>query len=432
MRPAPILSKLNGLTPSDLQPLQGLIDRYTRRAQVSEERGEGVAGGKKAALVRRVAEALSQGTNGFRSDNGKYAGIVSRNNHSNRDVAPWQVTVCWLDAEGKIEAMEYDMRSATLAEAVLDLVSVNLVIPQERFELSLSVWPTNVNDEEDKAEQIASSVYDLDGGYFHGSNLGQTDTTRDRIAKAGQGQSGGRSEGASEGLRADEEAGPLKSSRFRNALATPGPIESLTIPELRAAEDPAFLKKGVRRAELTAPMLKRVYASTVEYQTKSSKYIKNKTIYTQKVLFRDFYYIAKDKQIPLRDAIRYALESGDVHFRCQCPSFLYHGWAYIGTELGALYGLPREGRFPEQRNPALKSVYCKHLSRVMEQIIKNEESIVEKFAAVYNRSDLPGIPKDQNAPEKQPQPRETTTEPNEPAPEPVDLSSDEEEVTLGV
>lgn len=150
-------------------------------------------------------------------------------------------------------------------------------------------------------------------------------------------------------------------------------------------------------------MFKRVYASTVEYATKSSKYIKNKTIYTQKILFRDFYVIARDKQIPMADAIRYAIENADVHVRCSCPSFLYHGFAYIDTQLGALYGLPREGRFPEVQNPGLRSVYCKHLSRVLEQIMRNENVLVEKFSAVYNRKPTPGVPE---------------TKPSQPAPAP--------------
>lgn len=175
-----------------------------------------------------------------------------------------------------------------------------------------------------------------------------------------------------------------KTRRFGQA------IQSLTIHELRDAEDRQFVHKEEHRRELEPPVLEKCYASTVTYLTKSSKFQQNKLIYQQKVLFKDFVYIAKDKSIPFEEAIRYSIEHGDVHSFCPCKSQSFFGWNWIAKGLDYLYGLPnpRDQKQPKIRNPKLKSVYCKHLSRVMEKILEDEELLIKKFAEVYNRSDL--------------------------------------------
>lgn len=179
----------------------------------------------------------------------------------------------------------------------------------------------------------------------------------------------------------------LFHGRYSLALHQNRMITSLTLKELRDAEDRPFLKKDIRRAELSAPILNRVYASTAEYLTKSSKYIQNRTVYVQRILFKDFAYIARDRQIPLKGAVKYSIESGDVHLVCSCPSFLFHGFRYIATQLGYLYGIPKEKRFPDVRNPRVQSVYCKHLSRVMEQVLQDETLLIQQFADKYARAD---------------------------------------------
>lgn len=180
-------------------------------------------------------------------------------------------------------------------------------------------------------------------------------------------------------------SGRLVRLTHAEALHQARAIQSLTLTDLRKSEDWPFLKKGKRRAELSAPIMNRVFASTAEYLTKSSKYIKNQKIYVQKILFKDFAFIARDRQIPFKDAIKYSIDSGDVHVNCSCPSFLYHGFRYEATQLDYLYGIPRERRFPIEKNPELKSVYCKHLSRVVEQIIHDEQLLISKFADFYGR-----------------------------------------------
>jgi hypothetical protein len=604
----PLWSALNP-TPEELKPLDYLENRADQRAEHAKARGSGMEEAKKAAIIRRLAKAIRDGFYGFKTTDNKSAILVSRNQHEGKEGRPFQCTFCWLNAEGAIEAMEWDERFPSLAMVVLFLWENKIIIPQERFELKLRIWPTDVNAgdgpedvsssfiasarlrkhpvtlnrdtvvstditpaelklvpsypaakagdresamrlmeevvdeefveslrsrvpsgavfvfphaEESKGKNAIPGVFaslcakvtggtvddeivqdnktyhtgasmveriaygsEYSGEIVPGANyamiddnltsggtladlasfiiegggnvvativlttseklgkldnrkklvrilkerfgdvleselgihaealtdselhylvgLRSADALRNRIAKTRQERADRlRSKGSGD-MGSAEEAGPLKSSRFQQALASAGPIESLTIPQLRDAEDPAFLKKGVRRMELVTPMLKRVYASTVEYATKSSKYATNKVIYAQKVLFRDFYVIARDKQIPMASAIRYAIEHGDVTCRCSCPSQKYH-YSFVQNELGTLYGLPRENRYPGITNPSLRSVYCKHLSRVMEQIFANENVLVEKFSGVYNRQDLPGVPVEKSSqPEPEPE-----------------------------
>jgi hypothetical protein len=190
-----------------------------------------------------------------------------------------------------------------------------------------------------------------------------------------------------------EDGSLSQSLRFSKALRSEYdlvPIQSLTIKDLRRAEDPAFLKKGIRREELEPPVLNRCYASTVEYLIKSSKYDQNHIVYNPKILFKDFVHIAKDKGIPFDQAIRYSIEHGDCHVWCPCKSFSFHGFAFISRQLGTLYGLPnpKNQKFPKVRNSQLRSVYCKHLSRVLEKVVQDEQLLISKFSAVYNRNDL--------------------------------------------
>jgi len=55
------------------------------------------------------------------------------------------------------------------------------------------------------------------------------------------------------------------------------------------------------------------------------------------------------------DAVNLAV-FGDVRVHCDDPSFLYWGWQYISWEMD--YGIEREDRFPQIRNPRLKGTLC--------------------------------------------------------------------------
>lgn len=174
------------------------------------------------------------------------------------------------------------------------------------------------------------------------------------------------------------------------------PIFSFTGKELLDNEDPNFLHRSQRVKELQSPTLEYAYANTLRFKIKSSHFgetVKlkngqkgtNQTWYNVFVLFEDFYTIGKDKDIDFEDAIDYAIDFADIHIRCSCPSFLYHGFAYMGTQLRYIYGIPHENRFPKIRNPNLKSTMCKHCDVVLEYLQRNKALIAKMFAAYYNR-----------------------------------------------
>lgn len=174
------------------------------------------------------------------------------------------------------------------------------------------------------------------------------------------------------------------------------PIFSFTGKELLDNEDPNFLHRSERVKELEPPVIEYCYANSVILKIKSSHFGEttklkngktgvNRTWYKVYILFEDFYCLAKDKDIDFEDAIDYAINYGDIHIRCQCPSFLYHGFAYISDRLKYLYGIPREKRFPEIRNPNLKSTMCKHCDVVIEFLLRNKDLISKMFALYYNR-----------------------------------------------
>ena len=174
------------------------------------------------------------------------------------------------------------------------------------------------------------------------------------------------------------------------------PIFSFTGKELLDNEEPNFLHRSQRVNELESPVIEYCYANTIRLKIKSSHFgetVKlkngktgtNQTWYNIFVLFEDFYTIGKDRDIDFEDAIDYAINFSDWHIRCSCPSFLYHGFAYMGTQLRYIYGIPHENRFPKIRNPNLKSTACKHCDVVIEYLLRNKDLIAKMFAAYYDR-----------------------------------------------
>lgn len=169
------------------------------------------------------------------------------------------------------------------------------------------------------------------------------------------------------------------------------PIYSFTLNELLDARDGDFIHHDKYTAELTEPNLLYAYANTLVFEIKSSQYGKkvkggtNATKYKVFVLFEDFYTIGKDKDISFEDAIDYAINFGDIHLRCNCPAAQYWGYNYTLTQLKTLYGIPRENRFPEIRNPNLKGTVCKHSDKVIQWILKHKDIIAQMFAFYYDR-----------------------------------------------
>lgn len=162
-------------------------------------------------------------------------------------------------------------------------------------------------------------------------------------------------------------------------------IVSVSLKELYDNRDGNFIHHDQYTRELEEPELLYCYANTVVLQVKSSEYKTNGIKYKVFILLEDFYTIARDKDIPLDEAVQYSILYGDVHIRCTCPAQLFWGYSFIGTELKFLYGLPREHRFPKIRNPKLLGTICKHDDVAIQWCLKHITDITVAFETYYKR-----------------------------------------------
>lgn len=149
------------------------------------------------------------------------------------------------------------------------------------------------------------------------------------------------------------------------------PQVEITVRDLRIARDFDFIHHGKYKRELInlgyTPKLKSVEPPVIVFNTKSSDFEKNRTTYTQKIRLMDFDDIIDQTDIPLSRRVNLLVTSGDVAVKCDCPSFLYFGYAYILTQLDAKHTDP-ENRPPKIRNPRYRGTVCKHLSTVLEVV----------------------------------------------------------------
>ena len=77
--------------------------------------------------------------------------------------------------------------------------------------------------------------------------------------------------------------------------------------------------------------------------------------WNQSIKFLDFDRIAK-KYSKVEDVVEDMFENSDVKIFCQCPDFLYKGFKYMAYNQG--YGLKKEDRYPNIRNPNLRGAMC--------------------------------------------------------------------------
>lgn len=173
---------------------------------------------------------------------------------------------------------------------------------------------------------------------------------------------------------------------YSNNLRELHKICSVSMKELYDNRDSDFIHHDQHTKEHPyEPELLYCYANTVVMKIKSSEYKNNGVEYKVFVLLEDFYTIARDKDIPLEEAVQYSILYGDVHVRCTCPAFLFFGYSFIGTELKYLYGLPRERRFPKIRNPKVRGTICKHTDKVIQWCLDHINDITLAFDTYYKR-----------------------------------------------
>ncbi len=94
--------------------------------------------------------------------------------------------------------------------------------------------------------------------------------------------------------------------------------------------------------------------------------------YTQYIKLNEAKDMKYFKEFKKRDIIRLFM-SGDLSVYCSCPDFKYHGYKYMGYQMG--YGIFKENRFPKIRNPKLDGTICKHLICVLSVLNTNWMSI---------------------------------------------------------
>lgn len=161
------------------------------------------------------------------------------------------------------------------------------------------------------------------------------------------------------------------------------PINQYSLKELYDNRSPNFLHHDERVAELKEPQIMKAFANTLILRTPSSKFSQNSTFWHQYIMFEDFIQLAKDRDIPLRDAVEFAITDCDAHVFCDCPSQLYWGYKYISTQLGYNYAGYRESRRPDVNNPSLLGTACKHLSNVTLWLMDNIDEVLDWFSVYY-------------------------------------------------
>jgi len=98
----------------------------------------------------------------------------------------------------------------------------------------------------------------------------------------------------------------------------------------------------------------------------------------QKIRLLDLETALKLKGMTLLDRVKLAV-SGDLEVYCSCPSWTFHGFAYIASQLGYGFKEDPEHRFPKVRNPQLAGTTCKHLITVLQVLAFHSGSLAKNI-----------------------------------------------------
>jgi hypothetical protein len=102
------------------------------------------------------------------------------------------------------------------------------------------------------------------------------------------------------------------------------------------------------------------------FQTTSGTRNDNDMWYTQYIRLVAFDEVMDgNEDASLQDKVRLLLQE-PIEVYCDCPAFLYYGFAYMGSILDYKYGKD-EDRKPVKRNPKEEGSVCKHLYRILKR-----------------------------------------------------------------
>lgn len=96
---------------------------------------------------------------------------------------------------------------------------------------------------------------------------------------------------------------------------------------------------------------------------------------------------SSDKKVNVAYLVNMSIMQGEIRCSCTCPSWIYSGAKYIGTQLGYAYG-GKENRFPRIKNPQLKGSICKHLYVVLKALPFQKFGIASQITSELKRLHL--------------------------------------------
>lgn len=133
--------------------------------------------------------------------------------------------------------------------------------------------------------------------------------------------------------------------------------------------DEMYYSEMLRRAKIKilptkdyTPLLKAVvFQGVVNTNTMSFLVNNNYNGWMNYIQFPEWQEQVEDLSMTPMEAARILLAGSNCRIGCGCPSYLFHGYQYIETQLDA--AIIPEDRFPSIRNPHLLGFCCKHLRK---------------------------------------------------------------------
>lgn len=142
-------------------------------------------------------------------------------------------------------------------------------------------------------------------------------------------------------------------------------LTEATKAEIIRRFDDDFLKQRIRYMALQRVRYGGHLGNGFLFNVHSSEYKRNNIVYQNVIRFPKWSQIVFDPKLSTDEATE-ALLNSDVELHCPCPSFKFHGFKYILTQLKA--SIRKENRYPKITNPRLRGSACKHMRKVIEHL----------------------------------------------------------------
>lgn len=140
-------------------------------------------------------------------------------------------------------------------------------------------------------------------------------------------------------------------------------LNEATYKELASMIDGNFLSQKIRADALNGIQLQGFDDDTARFFINSSEYTSNRIRYQCSVKFDQWDDVLQDSDFNNNERARMLLWVGNIRLHCTCPSFLFHGYAFLLNTLDA--SIYPEVRNPTKTNPDERGIVCKHLNRIL-------------------------------------------------------------------